>query len=43
MYGRKYMGIVRSHFVIDEQGKLADVQYNVKATDSAPKALASLG
>ncbi|HWC31468.1 MAG TPA: thioredoxin-dependent thiol peroxidase [Dehalococcoidia bacterium] len=43
MYGRKYMGILRSHFVIDEQGKLADVQYNVKATDSAPKALASLG
>ena len=43
MYGRKYMGILRSHFMIDEQGKLADVQYNVKATDSAPKALASLG
>jgi len=43
MYGRKYMGILRSHFVIDEQGNLADVQYNVKATDSAPKALASLG
>jgi peroxiredoxin Q/BCP len=43
MYGRKYMGILRSHFVIDEQGKLADVQYNVKATDSATKALASLG
>jgi peroxiredoxin Q/BCP len=42
MYGRKYMGILRSHFVIDEQGKLADVQYNVKATDSATKALASL-
>jgi peroxiredoxin Q/BCP len=43
MYGRKYMGILRSHFVIDEQGKLADVQYNVKATDSASKALSSLG
>jgi thioredoxin-dependent peroxiredoxin len=42
MYGRKYMGILRSHFVIDEQGKLLDVQYNVKATDSAPKAVASL-
>ncbi len=42
MYGRKYMGILRSHFVIDEQGKLIDVQYNVKATDSAPKAVASL-
>ncbi len=42
MYGRKYMGILRSHFVIDDAGKLADVQYNVKATDSAPKAVASL-
>jgi thioredoxin-dependent peroxiredoxin len=42
MYGRKYMGILRSHFVIDEQGKLVDVQYNVKATDSAPRAVASL-
>jgi peroxiredoxin Q/BCP len=42
MYGRKYMGILRSHFVIDEQGKLADVQYNVKATESASKAAASL-
>ena len=42
MYGRKYMGILRSHFVIDEQGKLVDVQYNVKATESAPRAVASL-
>ena len=42
MYGRKYMGILRSHFVIDEKGKLVDVQYNVKATDSAPKAVAAL-
>jgi peroxiredoxin Q/BCP len=42
MYGRKYMGILRSHFVIDEQGKLVDVQYNVKATESAAKAVAAL-
>jgi peroxiredoxin Q/BCP len=42
MYGRKYMGILRSHFVIDEHGKLVDVQYNVKASDSAPKAVAAL-
>jgi peroxiredoxin Q/BCP len=42
MYGRKYMGILRSHFVIDEQGKLSAVQYNVKASDSASQALASL-
>jgi thioredoxin-dependent peroxiredoxin len=42
MYGRKYMGMLRSHFVIDEQGKITDVQYNVKASDSAAKALKSL-
>jgi peroxiredoxin Q/BCP len=42
MYGRKYMGMLRSHFVIDEQGKIIDAQYNVKASDSASKALKSL-
>jgi thioredoxin-dependent peroxiredoxin len=42
MYGRKYMGMLRSHFVIDEQGKIIDVQYNVKASDSASRALKSL-
>src|SRR6266480_4079320 len=34
MYGRKYMGIARSHFVIDENGKLIDARYNVKPKDS---------
>ena len=42
MYGRKYMGILRSHFVIDEQGKIADAQYNVKASESAPLAVKNL-
>jgi peroxiredoxin Q/BCP len=42
MYGRKYMGILRSHFVIDEQGKVVDAQYNVKSTESASKAVAAL-
>jgi len=43
MMGRKYMGVVRSHFVIDEQGRLADVKYNVKAADSPEQALKALG
>lgn len=43
MYGRKYFGIVRSHFVIDEQGRIADVQYDVKAKESPRKALAAIG
>ncbi|MDE0435215.1 MAG: thioredoxin-dependent thiol peroxidase [Bryobacterales bacterium] len=30
MYGRKYMGIVRSTFVIDPQGKVAEVYEKVK-------------
>jgi peroxiredoxin Q/BCP len=42
MMGRRYMGVVRSHFVIDENGQLADVKYNVKATDSPSKALQAL-
>jgi thioredoxin-dependent peroxiredoxin len=30
MYGRKYMGVVRSTFVIDEKGKIAAVYSKVK-------------
>ena len=42
MYGKTYMGIVRSHFLIDEQGKLADVQYSVSPEASVEGALAAL-
>ena len=34
--GVKSMGIARSHFVIDEDGKVIDVQYNVQADASPP-------
>ena len=40
--GHTYMGIVRSHFVIDEQGRLADVRYDVKAAQSSELALDAL-
>jgi thioredoxin-dependent peroxiredoxin len=43
MYGKKYMGIVRSHFVIDEAGKIADAQVKVSPQDSVSKALEALG
>ena len=43
LYGRKYMGVVRSHFVIDEKGRLADVQIKVSPEDSVARAIASLG
>mgnify|MGYP002358977565 CR=1 FL=1 len=42
-YGKQYMGIERSHFVIDEQGKIVDAQVKVKADESVEKALAALG
>ncbi|HEY7270653.1 MAG TPA: thioredoxin-dependent thiol peroxidase [Dehalococcoidia bacterium] len=42
MYGRKYMGILRSHFVIGEDGKIIDARYNVKAPESAKLAMAAL-
>lgn len=42
MYGRKYFGIVRSHFVIDEQGIITDVQYDVSPAASVEGALATL-
>lgn len=45
MYGRKYMGIVRTTFVIDKQGKIAKIFPKVKVlghVDAVLKALAEL-
>ena len=43
MYGKKYMGIERSHFVIDENGRIVDAQVKVKPDDSVEMAIAALG
>jgi peroxiredoxin Q/BCP len=43
MYGKKYMGIERSHFVIDEAGNLAQVAVKVKPEESVASAVAALG
>ncbi len=43
MYGKTYMGILRSHFVIDEEGKIVDARVNVKPADSVELALEALG
>jgi peroxiredoxin Q/BCP len=43
MYGRKYMGIVRSAFLVDEKGKIAATWYGVSPKDTVPGALAALG
>jgi peroxiredoxin Q/BCP len=42
LYGKKHLGIIRSHFLIDEEGKIRDVQYGVSPDDSVQNALAEL-
>jgi peroxiredoxin Q/BCP len=42
MYGRSFEGVLRSHFVIDEEGRIADAQVKVSPKDSVERALASL-
>ena len=43
LYGRKFMGIVRSAFVIDEKGKLAGAFYKVSPKDTVPAVTKALG
>lgn len=42
MYGRTYMGILRSAFVIDGAGKLAGVFYKVSPKDTVPQVMGVL-
>jgi peroxiredoxin Q/BCP len=37
------LGMVRSHFVIDENGSLEDIQVRVSPTDSVERALTKIG
>jgi len=39
MYGKTYMGIVRSSFLIDETGKVTHAWYKVKPNDTVPNAI----
>lgn len=39
MYGRAYMGIIRSHFVIDADGNFEDVQVKISPKKSIEKAV----
>jgi len=43
MMGKTYMGVIRSHFIVDENGKLIDVQYNIKPEASVAGALEIIG
>lgn len=37
MYGKTVQGVIRSTFVVDEQGRIAVAQYNVRATGHVAK------
>ena len=37
MYGKKYMGVIRSHWLIDEEGKFLDVQIKISPAKSIEK------
>ncbi len=43
MYGRKYMGIERTTFIIDEQGKVSHIFPKVKVTQHYDEVLEALG
>ncbi|MDX6208477.1 MAG: thioredoxin-dependent peroxiredoxin [Frankiales bacterium] len=42
-YGRTYLGVLRSTFVVDADGNLEQAQYNVKATGHVAKLRRDLG
>jgi peroxiredoxin Q/BCP len=42
MYGKKYMGILRSAFLIDEKGKIAEAWYKISPKDTATNLLKSV-
>ena len=43
MYGKKVTGVLRSTFVVDEDGRVELAQYNVKATGHVAKLRRNLG
>jgi peroxiredoxin Q/BCP len=42
LYGKSYEGIIRSSFLIDEDGKILQLTYGVKPEDTVPKAQEAL-
>ena len=42
MYGKKYMGILRSAFLVDEKGKIAEAWYKVSPKDTTANLLKAL-
>jgi peroxiredoxin Q/BCP len=43
MYGKKFGGIIRSSFLIDERGKITQAWYKISPQDTVPKAYEALG
>jgi peroxiredoxin Q/BCP len=43
LYGKKYVGVIRSTFVIDADGKVEHAMYNVKAKGHVAKLRSELG
>ena len=42
MYGRKYMGILRSAFLVDEKGKIEEAWYKISPQDTASNLLKAI-
>jgi len=42
MYGKSFWGIIRSHFVIDEGGRVVDARIKVSPAESVELAVAAL-
>jgi peroxiredoxin Q/BCP len=40
--GKTFMGVIRSHFVIDEEGRIAQAEIKVSPADSVERALSAL-
>jgi len=38
MYGKKYEGVIRSSFLVDEKGRISHVWYKIKPEQTAPEA-----
>lgn len=43
MYGKTFMGLIRSSFLIDEEGKIAQVWYKVSPKKTVPELMKALG
>lgn len=42
LYGKSYMGIIRSHFVLDEKGRILDARVKVSPEESVQLAVEAI-